>query len=211
MHANVVMRAFVLMAVSLLAYSPVQAFPVKECETRPDKPDATADETAAKNKLSPLLQCTAPGDDRTACNVFLGRALEILFGNTDFKTGNGSYMLANDIANGLQMPGNAGWKKIGVATDQAALDQAQSLANKGSPVVAARLGRLDDGVRRPGHVALILPGTSQQYDFDGFHWGGLSAPNSASLFLDTPDRMFIGCPLSAVWIRPNDVGLYYKP
>ncbi len=182
-----------------------------DCETRTGKPNPTPAEAAAISKLSPLRACKAAIDDRTACNVFLGRALDLLFNNSDFKTGNDSYMLANDIVNGLEMPGNAGWKKIGTATQQDALNKAQALANEGKAVVVARKGPIIDGTRRPGHVALILPGTAQNYAFDGFSWNTLVAPNSASFFLDKPERMFFGCPLSAVWKKPDDVGLYYKP
>lgn len=184
---------------------------VLDCETRSGKPSVMPAEAAAISKLSALRACKAAIDDRTACNVFLGRALDLLFKNSDFKTGNETYMLANDIVNGLEMPGNAGWKKIGVATQQDALNTAQELANEGKAVVVARKGPIVDGARRPGHVALILPGKAQNYTFDGFTWGSLIAPNSASFFLDKPDRMFFGCPLSAVWKKPDDVGLYYKP
>jgi hypothetical protein len=167
-----------------------------------------------------LAQCQTTIDDRTACNVFVGRALELLFGNTDFKTGNNSYMLANDIASGLEnTAASMGWSKIGVATDQSALDKAQGYANSGKPVVAARLGRLDGEIRHPGHVVLIIPGTAQKYEFEDvvknktikFQWGDLVAPNSASFFLDRPDKFFFGCPLSATWLKPDGVGLYYKP
>jgi hypothetical protein len=60
-------------------------------------------------------------------------------------------------------------------------------------------------------VALIIPGTAQAYAFDGFQWGDLRTPNTASFFLDQPNRFFVGCPLSAVWKKPDLVGLYYKP
>jgi hypothetical protein len=139
----------------------------------------------------------------------------LLFGNTDFKSGAG-YMLANDIASGLEVPGNTpGWLKVGLATDQSALSRAQDFANAGEPVIAARLGRLDAGVRHPGHVVSIIPGTAQKYDFDDvvngnaivFGWGNLVTPNAASFFLDRPDKMFLGCPLSATWQKPDGVGL----
>lgn len=208
------MRAFakfVLPLLMVVAANNALAASALDCETRAGKPTSTHAEAAAISKLSPLRACKAAIDDRTACNVFLGRALDVLFKISDFKTGNDTYMLANDIVNGLEMPGNAGWKKIGVATQQDALNKAQELANEGKAVVVARKGPVVDGARRPGHVALILPGTAQNYAFDGFSWGGLVAPNSASFFLDRPDRMFFGCPLSAVWKKPDDVGLYYKP
>jgi len=208
-----------VLALSIATVQSVSAFPVSQCETRPGKPQQTAQESATIRKLSPLASCKTTIDDRAACNVFLGRSLEVLFGNTDFKTGNDSYMLANDIASGLEKAApSVGWTKIGVATDQSALDMAQAHANSGKPVVAARLGRLDGEIRRPGHVVLIIPGTAQKYDFDDvvnnkpvvFQWGKLVAPNSASFFLDRPDKFFFGCPLSATWQRPDGVGLYYK-
>jgi hypothetical protein len=161
-------------------------------------------------KLSPILSCKEKIDDRTACNRFLGRALELLFGNTDFKT-DGGFMLANDIVNGLSVPGNAGWDLIGLATDQATLKKAQELANGGQPVVAARFGaKKVDGSRGPGHVVLIMPGSLELYSANGFDWGSLKTPNSASFFLDKPERMFLSCPLSATWRKPNDVKLYVK-
>jgi hypothetical protein len=167
-------------AMSIAAVQSAGAFPVSQCETRANKPPQTAKEQAAIQKLGSLAQCQTRIDDRTACNVFLGRALELLFGNTDFKTGNDSYMLANDIASGLEnTAASIGWSKIGVATDQSALDKAQAYANSGKPVVAARLGRLDGEIRHPGHVVLIIPGTAQKYDFEDvvnnktikFQWG----------------------------------------
>jgi hypothetical protein len=211
--------SFVRFAVTIIAIpawlqlptNPTMALDVTNCEQRPGRPQATPAETQAVQKLIPLRQCKAPIDDRTACNVFLGRALEILYGNKDFKVGPG-YMLANDIVNGLETPGNAGWSKIGMASDQPALDKAQEFANHSRPVVAARSGqRKPDGTVGPGHVALILPGTSEMYNFDGFDWGNLKVPNSASFFLDRPDRFFAGCPISAVWKKPEGVALYYKP
>lgn len=187
-------------------------FPATECENRPGRPAETSAEATTISRLAPLRQCKTAIDDRTACNVFLGRALKIIFDNTDFAIAPDRFMLANDIVNGLEVHGNAGWQKIGVATDQAALDRAQELANQGKPVVAARVGALkQDGTRGPGHVALIIPGTTEKFSFDGFSWGPLRAPSSASFFLDKPDRFFAGCPLSAVWRKPNDVGLYSKP
>jgi hypothetical protein len=130
-------------------------------------------------------------------------------------------MLANDVASGLENIGaSMGWSKIGVATEQSALNSAQAAANSGKAVVAAKKGRTDSaGVTHPGHVVLIIPGTAQRYDFDdtvngyavAFRWGTLVAPNSASFFLDRPDRFFIGCPLSATWQAPDGVGLYSKP
>jgi len=41
-------------------------------------------------------------------------------------------------------------------------------------------------------------------------WGELVTPNSASFFLDRPDKFFLGCPLSPTWQKPDGAGLYLK-
>lgn len=200
----------ILLASAFLASASALADSVLNCETRRDRPAETKLETEHIRKIAPLRSCEKEIDKRTACNIFLARALRILFDNTDFEAG-GSPMLANDIANGLEQPGNVGWTKIGNASDQAALDRAQKLANERRPVIAARLGALKpSGDRGAGHVALILPGTAQTRNFDNHNWKVLATPNTASFFLDQPERFFAGCPLSAVWRKPTDVGLYAK-
>jgi hypothetical protein len=145
-------------------------------------------------------------DDRAACNRFLGKALFELFGNTDFKVGNDDFMVANNIANGLIMPGNAAWTLIGLATDQASLEKAQKLANQGKQVVATR-----SESARPGHVALILPGQMEEPYGAPKDWRGLKSPNSAAFLLDRPEKAYVGCPLSfAGWTNPQGVKLFYK-
>jgi hypothetical protein len=189
---------------------PVEA--VTQCETHKGRPQITANEASYVAKLNQLRQCKEAIDDKAPCNIFLGRALQTLFGNTDFATGRDSFLLANDISNALKSPGNAGWVRIGSGADQNALDRAQEIANELKPVVAVRVGRQrKDGTRGAGHVALVIPGSTEARQFDDHEWGALRAPNAASFFLDHPERVFVGCPLSAVWRKPDEVELYYKP
>ena len=175
----------------------------QDCESR-QRPEPTPLQLSYEGKLQPLKQCVQAIDDVAACNRFVGRALEVLFGNTDFKNGD-QYFLANDIANGIATPGNIpGWSRIGEATGQAVLDQAQALANTGAQVVAIKTAT------GAGHVVLILPGQTEKYSRTGFSWGGLRAPNSASFFLNHPERVFVGCPLSITWKAPAGVTIYAK-
>lgn len=177
------------------------------CEARPGKPLQTDLQRSYERKLHPLKSCTGkPVDDRSACNRFVGKGLFILFGNADYKVGNDDFMVANEIFNGLVMPGNAGWTLIGEATDQASLDKAQQLANDGKQVVAAR-----SETRKAGHVALVLPGQQETAAGAPKDWNGLNAPNSAAFLLDRPDKAYVGCPLSfAGWKSPKGVKLFYK-
>jgi hypothetical protein len=114
-----------------------------------------------------------------------------------------------------EVPGNAkslNWVKIGAAADQNVLNKAQDLANAGNPVLAVKGGRKkQDGTIGPGHVALIIPGTVRSVKFEGYEWGSLKTPNTASFFLDRADRAFVGCPMSAVWNKPDGVSLFFKP
>ena len=193
-----------VLAVAILA--PAAAFSQVDCERRAQRPNPVAGQAAQESSLRPLLGCSQPIDDRGACNRFVGKALEILYSNVDFRRAPGDYYLANDIANGLSQPGNSGWRLIGPATSQSSLDTAQARANEGKPVVAAKPRSTG-----PGHVAIVLRGSVEPYPSGNPRWGTLRAPNSASAFLDNPNRVFIGCPLSEVWQRPDDVMLYYKP
>lgn len=177
-----------------------------DCELRAEKPAPLPGQENKERAIQSLKQCVAKIDDRAACNRFVGKALEILYDNLDFRTSLNDYMLANDIANGLMQPGNAGWKRLGSATDQRTLDEAQHKANDGRPVLAVKPKA--DG---PGHVALVLPGTLEAYPSGNPRWRHLRPPNAASAFLDKPERVFVGCPLSEVWRTPDGVSLYYKP
>lgn len=173
------------------------------CESR-SRPKPTPLQASVEGKLQPLKICKAAVDDQAACNIFVGRALDLLFNNQDFKNGN-QFFLASDIANGLSTPGNIpGWAKIGEATDQAVLDKAQAAANDGAQVVAVK------PAKPAGHVVLILPGAVEKLDVPGFSWGNLRAPNSASFFLNHPERVFVGCPLSVTWKAPTGVSIFVK-
>jgi hypothetical protein len=200
---RVILIAFAL-CVSFIAIPLANATTPEACEARLNKPTVLPGQQDQQSKLSVLRQCVRTVDDRAACNRFVGRGLEILFKNVDFKAGNGEYMLANDIANGLSQPGNSGWRLLGKATDQAALAKAQDAANTGQPVVAAKT------VVPNGHVVIVLRGQLERFDADGHSWGTLNTPNTASFFLDKPYKGFIGCPLSAVWKKPDGVLLYTK-
>ncbi len=173
------------------------------CESRV-RPKPTALQASFEGKLQPLKVCKVKVDDKAACNIFVGRALELLFKNQDFKNGN-QFFLANDIANGLSTPGNIpGWVKLGDASEQSVLDEAQAAANEGAQVVAVKPAKI------AGHVVLILPGAVEKLDVSGFGWGNLRAPNSASFFLNHPERVFVGCPLSVTWKAPTGVAIYVK-
>lgn len=149
----------------------------------------------AEKKLNELLSCSGPMDQYSPCNMFVGRALERLYGVKDFKTGSDKFLLANEIA--AHVATSSDWVYLGEATDQNALTQAQGYANQGRAIIAVRAGDTN------GHVAVVLPGTTTQSG----KWN-LKAPNSASFLLNEPKLSYVGKPLSHAFGSPAGVKLY---
>lgn len=157
-----------------------------------DTPEWQADVQAM---LHQFMSCQTPTDDVSPCNRFVGRALKRIYNIDDFTQANGEFMTANQIAGAVKTSGN--WTKLGNASEQTALDQAQGYANVKKAIIAVSSGSPH------GHVALILPGSQTQSG----SWG-LKVPNSASFFLNKPDKSYIGKPLSFAWTSPNGVEIY---
>jgi hypothetical protein len=145
--------------------------------------------------LSEFLSCKNPIDDQSPCNYFLGRALARVYDIHDFDAP-GGYMSANAIAVYVKVSGN--WTKIGDATNQDKLTEAQGYANLKKPVIAVRSA--SDG---HGHVAMILPGELSKSGI----WN-LMVPNSAAFLLDDPKHSYVGKGLAYAFGNPQGVEIY---
>jgi len=157
---------------------------------------------ALYNRLVGMLSC--PTDDpasgrladRVACNYVVGRALNEIYGISDFSTGPGSWLTANHIAEFVES--NSQWSSLGSANDQAVLDNAAQGAANGQPVIAVQRGS-------PGHVVLILPGepkpSSTWRDSAG---RSLRTPNSAAFSLDNINGAYVFCPPILWLFQPGE-------
>jgi hypothetical protein len=125
-------------------------------------------------------------DLSSPCNVFLAKALKLLFGIADFELPGvpDEFLVANDIARYVAAHPDQ-WTLLGSASSQAALDRAQTYANLNTPVIAVYISDPH------GHVAVVLPGS---LEYSG-HWN-LHVPNSASEFLNRPHKSYVGLRLS---------------
>ena len=136
------------------------------------------------------------------CNVFLAKALKLLFGVADFETPNlpGTFLQANDIARYVSKHPEQ-WTLLGPASNQVALERAQAYANLNTPVIAVYESSPH------GHVAVILPGNLRY----SLQWN-LQAPNSASVFLDRPYKSYVGLMLSNAFQASHlpDVMIYSR-
>lgn len=129
------------------------------------------------------------------CNIFAGRVLEEAYGVNDFVLdvpNNGlRYHVSNEIAVLLWTSLSDTWDLLGSLTDQQALNEAQSRASQGKPVIA--VWRNDDPAK-PGHIALIGPGPLTPSNSLG-----VSTPVSASFFQGRPEANYIGKPLACAF------------
>jgi hypothetical protein len=137
--------------------------------------------------LSELQSCkNSDGPHASPCNVFVGEALEKVYGVPDFRAKVG-YLDANEMDTYMILH-SPPWKNLGYCDNQDALSEAQNMANARVAVVAARSDTPN------GHVAIVIPG---DLSFSS-HWS-LNVPNSACFFLDHPNSSYIGARLSQAW------------
>jgi hypothetical protein len=138
-----------------------------------------------ESKLWQFLRSHSLGA-KSPCNVFLAKALKLLFGIADFEAPSlpGSFLGANDIARYVAAHPEQ-WTLLGPASSQVALERAQAYANLNTAVIAVYESSPH------GHVAVILPGHLQY----SLQWN-LNAPNSASVFLNQPYKSYVGLMLS---------------
>ncbi|WP_339810822.1 hypothetical protein [uncultured Imperialibacter sp.] len=129
--------------------------------------------------LYEFQQCGGPLPSNYPCNQFVAMALKKVYEIDDFTIGN-SYLLANQIADYVSNNSDR-WTKLGNADAQAVLNEAQGYANVGKAVIAVLKNNSGSG-----HVAIILPGQTMTSG----NWG-LKCPNSASFFIDQPEKAYV--------------------
>ena len=91
------------------------------------------------------------------------------------------------------------WKKIGEASDQNVLTDAQTLANEGLPVIA--INTSDEHK----FSVLVTKGETQQ----SRSWN-LKTPNTAAFFPVSNPKSYTNKPLSYSWSSPKGIILYVR-
>ena len=136
-------------------------------------------------------------NDPVACNVFVARAGEGIYGVTDFKQANGTYMPANMIMDVVKS--NNAWSKLGTADSQTVLNDAAAGAQDHFIIAV-----MSD--QPHGHVALALPGAPLKSDA----WN-LKVPNPASAFLGKVSKAYVFCRLALAFQEPAKVEIWWRP
>lgn len=163
----------------------------------------TAWEAHLKDTIHQLFVCkeAEPVNDRSPCNYLVGHVLRNVFKVDDFNKNKGFLTADQTISAVYSM--KSLWVEIGSAGDQSVLTLSQEKANSGYAVIALYPAV---GVS-PGHIALVLPG---KLLWSG-SWG-LNVPNSASFFLDQPQKSYVGRGLSLAFSaqKKGDVRLFFR-
>ena len=121
---------------------------------------------------------------------FIGEAVNNTYKVNDFYVKNlGRYMTGTEIITYLKQENQ--WKLVGHGYDQKALSEAQNYANENKAVVVAYLN--DEQI---GHVSLVLPGKL----IKSGTWG-YDVPNSASFFINDPQKSYLDKGLSYAFNR----------
>jgi hypothetical protein len=120
----------------------------------------------------------------TACNIFVAKALDVLYLVHDFGPDDaGKYLIAAVIRGAVRDNGH--WTLIGTADQSDVLDAAcTAVQDKTTPLIAIS----------PAHVVILLPGQCPSTS-----WGA-NVPLVASYFQNHPmSDAFIGLPISKAW------------
>lgn len=134
------------------------------------------------SSVEQFVNCQMPSQD---CFKFIGASVKNIYQINDFySTQLDRYMLPNEIADFVTT--NKQWQLLGHAYDKDALAAAQDHANANKATVA--IYKSENG---QGHVAIILPGDLQASG----SWG-IKVPNTASFFLNEPEKSYVNKGLS---------------
>lgn len=145
-----------------------------------------------------FMECKNYSTKKFDCKEFPAKAVNGYFGIADFidEKADGGYVAIEDIMAHVESASN--WEKLGPATDQGVLDQAQQNANEGKAVIAISD---QQGI---GNVAIIMEGKQESSG----SWGGLNCPNSASFFMKNHKGSYVGKKLSFAWGKPDGIWVY---
>lgn len=131
------------------------------------------------------------------CKHFIAQAICEYNAINDFKDESGNYVEYHSIYDMISI--DERWKKIGEATDQSVLIDAQTLANDNLPVIAINTSD------KHKLSVLITKGevsTSRSWN--------LKTPNSTAFFPISGPKSYTNKPLSYSWSNPKGIYLYVR-
>lgn len=159
--------------------------------------EKTKNKVAIETLLEEFEACKEASTERKKCKHFTAEAICKYNGISDFENEDGTYLDYDDLFEAITT--SADWEFLGDANDQKALDDAQSLADRGFPVVCV------DAKGNNHFTVLIIEGEMSK----SAKWG-LNCPNSAAFFpLNSPES-YINKTLNYAFKKPKGLELFVK-
>lgn len=155
-------------------------------------PSMTIDQVMAE-----FINCKEHAEESFKCKGYPAKAICALYGINDFQTGPDEFIKYDELMENLD---KSKWKRVGDASSQAALDEAQAAANAGRAAFTIEEGE------KYGNIAIILPGETSRSS----KWG-VNCPNSASLFMGSSySRSYANKGLNYAYSSNENIGVYVR-
>ncbi|MBL4703412.1 MAG: hypothetical protein JKY54_02765 [Flavobacteriales bacterium] len=159
--------------------------------------EQTKNKVAIEQLLTDFEACKEASTERKACKHFTAEAICKYNGIDDFENDEGGYLDYDDLF--VAIVDSPYWEFLGDANDQKTLDDAQSLADRGFPVVCV------DAKGDNHFIVLIITGEMTKSG----KWG-LNCPNSAAFFPKKRPESYINKTLNYSWKKPKGLEIYVK-
>lgn len=183
------MKHLLFIFISMIAFS---------CNQQNDDPRTEfVKQTGITELMGVYEDCKINASSRNECKHFIAQSICEYNGIYDFMNEDGSFVEYHTIYD-LVLE-NELWKKIGNAEDQNVLTDAQTLANKGLPVIA-----INTNDKHKLSVLVIKGETKSSRSW------GLKTPNTAAFFPVSGPKSYINKPLSYSWGSPKGILLFVR-
>ncbi|MCI5055718.1 MAG: hypothetical protein MRY83_06395 [Flavobacteriales bacterium] len=149
--------------------------------------------------IQEFQKCKENGGDKTRCKEYVSKAICGFYEITDFvkKDLPGGYLPYDDLLD--YVSSSDSWEKLGRASKQSVLDEAQKRSNAMQATIAIND---KEGSR---NVAILVPGELTK----STSWK-LNCPSVAMLFPNKPEKSFVGKTLNYAWSKPDNIVIYAK-
>lgn len=141
--------------------------------------------------------CKANAEDRNDCRNSITKMISEFYTIDDFKNASGDYVIYDSIQPIVAK--NTSWKKLGNASNQEVLEQAQEAANNGQATIAI------DVSESYGQVAMIIPGKLT----NSGSWK-LKVPNTAALVNYDASKSFMNKSLAYAFKSAENIVLFTR-
>lgn len=166
------------------------------CESSDTSETISIEKESIEHLLDEYKECQYSAENAMDCKDFTAKAISKYFGVKDLMVDD-KYIDYHDIYDFVSSS-NA-WRNLGDVDDQNVLDEAQKLANEGTPVIAINT--------KDEHYFTVLIVTGEQVSSS--KWG-VKVPTSAAFFPKNGPEPFINKTLNYAWSSADGIEIWVR-